>query len=229
MPDKKGVLLFSGGLDSTTTLALMKSEGYQVHALSFQYGQRHQAELEAAKKLAEVFGVTDHKIVEINMRAFGGSALTDDIAVPKNRDLKSDEIPVTYVPARNTIFLSFALAYAETIGTFDIFIGANILDYSGYPDCRPEYLKAFEDMANLATAASIEGKGKYKIHAPLIKMSKSEIIQKGLELGVDYSLTLSCYDASADGKSCGVCDSCLLRKKGFADNGMADPVEFRGN
>ncbi len=223
---KKAILLFSGGLDSTTTLALMQDEGYSVHALSFQYGQRHQAELAAAQKIAALYKVAEHKIIEINMRAFGGSALTADIDVPKNRDVKSTDIPVTYVPARNTVFLSFALAYAEVVGTFDIFIGANVLDYSGYPDCRPEYLKAFEDMANLATAASIDGKGKFKIHAPLITMSKSDIIKAGLKLGVDYSLTLSCYDPTTDGKSCGMCDSCQLRKKGFADNDMNDPVRF---
>jgi 7-cyano-7-deazaguanine synthase len=223
---KKAILLFSGGLDSTTTLALMQNDGYSVHALSFQYGQRHQAELAAAQKIAASYKVAEHKIIEINMRAFGGSALTADIDVPKNRDVKSTDIPVTYVPARNTVFLSFALAYAEVVGTFDIFIGANVLDYSGYPDCRPEYLKAFEDMANLATAASIEGKGKFKIHAPLITMSKSDIIKAGLKLGVDYSLTLSCYDPTVDGKSCGMCDSCQLRKKGFADNDMNDPVRF---
>lgn len=220
---KKAVLLLSGGLDSTTTLALAKSMGYSVYALSFKYGQRHSCELESARKVADFFKVEEYKVAEIDLRLFGGSALTDDIEVPKNRDLESSGIPITYVPARNTIFLSYALAYAEVIGAFDIFIGANIVDYSGYPDCRPQYLQAFENMANLATAATVEGKGKFTIHAPLIQMTKAEIIKKGMELGVDYSLTLSCYDPSPTGKPCGKCDSCQLRNKGFAENGMTDP------
>jgi len=221
---KKAILLLSGGLDSATTLAIMKSRGYEVYAISFSYGQRHSIELEVAKNVAKDLSVKEHKIIDINMRSFGGSALTDDIDVPKDRDMEDEQIPITYVPARNTIFLSFALAYAEVVGTFDIFIGANVLDYSGYPDCRPEYLQAFEDMANLATKATVEGQGKIKIHAPLIELSKSEIIKKGLELGVDYANTISCYDPSPEGKSCGHCDSCQLRIKGFADNGMSDPV-----
>jgi 7-cyano-7-deazaguanine synthase len=214
---KKAVLLLSGGLDSATTLAVAQSAGYEVYALSFKYGQRHSIELEFAHKVADFFKVKEHKIAEIDLRLFGGSALTSDIAVPKNRDLKKIEIPVTYVPARNTIFLSYALAYAEVIGAFDIFIGANIVDYSGYPDCRPEYLQAFEKMANLACAATVEGKGKFTIHAPLIKLTKAEIIRKGLALGVDYSMTLSCYDPSPSGQPCGKCDSCQLRNKGFAE------------
>lgn len=221
---KKAILLLSGGLDSTTTLALMKKEGYEVYAISFKYGQRHIVELSLAQKIAELYGVKDHKIAEIDLRLFGGSALTSDIEVPKDRDTENSEIPVTYVPARNTIFLSFALAYAEVVGAYDIFIGANIVDYSGYPDCRPEYLKAYENMANLATAATVDGEHKFKIHAPLIKMTKAEIIAKGLELGVDYSKTISCYDPDKLGNSCGKCDSCQLRKKGFAANGMSDPV-----
>ncbi|MCE3232074.1 MAG: queC [Rickettsiaceae bacterium] len=221
---KKAVLLLSGGLDSTTTLALAKSGGYEVYALSFKYGQRHSIELEAAKKVADALKVKEHKIAELDLRLFGGSALTDNIEVPKDRDLESTGIPITYVPARNTIFLSYALAYAEVIGAFDIFIGANAVDYSGYPDCRPEYLQAFENMANLACAATVEGKGKFTIHAPLITLTKAEIIQKGLSLGVDYSLTLSCYDPSPKGKPCGKCDSCQLRNKGFAQNGMCDPA-----
>lgn len=223
---RKAVLLLSGGLDSTTTLALMKSEGWEVYAISFKYGQRHEVELELAANIAKEFGVHGHKIAEIDLRLFGGSALTGDIDVPKDRDVENSDIPITYVPARNTIFLSFALAYAETVGAFDIFIGANIVDYSGYPDCRPEYLAAFENMANLATAATVDGKHEFKIHAPLIKMTKSDIIKMGLDLGVDYSKTISCYDPSEDGKSCGHCDSCQLREKGFADNGMGDPVQF---
>jgi 7-cyano-7-deazaguanine synthase len=221
---KKAVLLLSGGLDSATTLAIAKAAGYEVYVLSFKYGQRHECELTSAKKVADFFQVKEYKIAEIDLRLFGGSALTSDIAVPKNRDLESAGIPITYVPARNTIFLSYTLAYAEVIGAFDIFIGANIVDYSGYPDCRPEYLKAFENMANLATAASVEGKGSFKIHAPLIEMTKAEIIKKGLDLGVDYSITLSCYDPTPAGKACGKCDSCQLRGKGFAENGMVDPA-----
>jgi 7-cyano-7-deazaguanine synthase len=221
---KKAVILLSGGLDSATTLALAKSMGYTIYALSFKYGQRHICELESARKVADFFKVEEYKIADIDLRLFGGSALTDNIAVPKDRDLESAGIPITYVPARNTIFLSYALAYAEVIEAFDIFIGANIVDYSGYPDCRPEYLQAFEKMANLACAATVEGKGKFTIHAPLIEMTKAQIIAKGLELGVDYSLTLSCYDPSPAGKPCGNCDSCQLRNKGFAANGMTDPT-----
>jgi 7-cyano-7-deazaguanine synthase len=221
---KKAVILLSGGLDSATTLAVAQNQGYEVYALSFKYGQRHICELLSAKKVADFFKVKEYKIAEIDLRLFGGSALTDDIEVPKNRDLESSGIPITYVPARNTIFLSYALAYAEVIGAFDIFIGANIVDYSGYPDCRPEYLQAFENMANLATAASTDGSGKFTIHAPLIKLTKAEIIKKGLDLGVDYSITLSCYDPSPNGESCGKCDSCQLRNKGFTENDMIDPA-----
>ena len=220
---KKAVLLLSGGLDSATTCAIAVSEWYAVYALSFDYGQRHNVELVKAVELAKDFNVAEHKIAKLDLRLFGGSALTDDIEVPKNRDTDSSEIPVTYVPARNTIFLSYALAYAETIKAHDIFIGANVLDYSGYPDCRPEYLKAYEEMANLALAETIDGKKKMTIHAPLINMSKAEIIKKGLELGLDYSKTISCYDPDENGKPCGNCDSCQLRNKGFEENGILDP------
>ena len=221
---KKAVLLLSGGLDSATTFAIATSEGYEVCAISFDYGQRHNIEIEKAKELAVHLGVNEHKIVTIDLRLFGGSALTDDIKVPKNRNTDSKEIPVTYVPARNTIFLSYALAYAEVIGAYDIFIGANILDYSGYPDCRPEYLNAYEKMANLALAATVSGDKKISIKAPLLKLSKAEIIKKGIALGVDYAKTLSCYDPTPDGKPCGSCDSCQLRNKGFAENGLEDPA-----
>lgn len=224
MAGKKAVVLLSGGLDSTTVLAIAKNNSFEPYAISFKYGQRHETEISAAKKVAGKMGVAAHKIAELDLRIFGGSALTDNIDVPKNREMSNTDIPVTYVPARNTIFLSFALAYAETIGAFDIFIGANIVDYSGYPDCRPEYLQAFENMANLATAASVQGKGKFKIHAPLLKMTKAEIIKEGLKLGVDYSITTSCYDPSPEGKFCGKCDSCLHRNKGFAENGISDPA-----
>lgn len=221
---KKAIILLSGGLDSTTTAAIAKTQGYEIYALSFKYGQRHSVELASAKKVAEHLKIKEHKIAEIDLRLFGGSALTDDISVPKDRDTSKNDVPVTYVPARNTIFLSFALAYAEVTGAFDIFIGANILDYSGYPDCRPEYLQAFENMANLATAATLNNENKFKIHAPLLKMTKGEIIKKGLELGVDYSITISCYDPVPAGKPCGRCDSCQLRNKGFAENRMNDPA-----
>lgn len=223
MPSKKAIILLSGGLDSTTVLAIAKRDGYVPYALSFKYGQRHGLEIDAACRIAKTIGVAGHKIAEIDLRVFGGSALTDDINVPKDRDITDNEIPVTYVPARNTIFLSFALAYAETIGAFDIFIGANAVDYSGYPDCRPEYIKAFEDMANLATAASVEGKGRFKIHAPILRMTKADIIKEGLALGLDYSLTTSCYDPHPSGRACGLCDSCKLSQKGFLENGLTDP------
>lgn len=216
------ILLLSGGLDSTTTLAVAKELGYDVYALSFDYGQRHRVELDAATKIAQCLGVKEHKVVTIDLRLFGKSALTDDIDVPKD-SVDEHEIPVTYVPARNTIFLSFALAYAETVGAFDIFIGANQVDYSGYPDCRPQFLKAFTDMANLATAATVDGKQRFQIHAPLIDMTKADIIKTGIELGVDYGLTTSCYDPDADGKPCGHCDSCRYRQKGFAACGIHDP------
>jgi 7-cyano-7-deazaguanine synthase len=225
---KKAVALLSGGLDSTTALAIAKSEGYGVHALSFRYGQRHSVELESARRVAESLGVEKHLIVDIDLRAIGGSALTDEIEVPKERSANemSSGIPVTYVPARNTIFLSFALAWAEALGAEDIFIGVNALDYSGYPDCRPEYIEAFERMANLATKAGVEGTMRLKIHTPLIAMTKAEIIKTGLGLGVDYSLTHSCYDPTPDGLACGRCDSCLLRLKGFREAGARDPVRY---
>jgi 7-cyano-7-deazaguanine synthase len=230
MKDKpKAVVLLSGGIDSTTTLAVAKSEGFDVYALSFHYGQRHRVELEAARQIAQHLQVTKHLVVDIDLRPFGGSALTDNIEVPKNRKAAemSEAIPVTYVPARNTIFLSFALAWAEILGSEDIFIGVNALDYSGYPDCRPEYIAAFERMANLATKAGVEGKQKLKIHTPLIQMTKTQIIEKGLDLGADYSLTHSCYDPSEAGEACGECDSCLLRLKGFREAGIPDPAKYR--
>ncbi len=222
---KKAVLLLSGGLDSATTLALAKEQGFEVYALSFRYGQRHAVELLSAKKVAEQLGVAQHKIADIDLRLFGGSALTDDISVPKDRsDAEIGEgIPITYVPARNTIFLSFALAWAEVLKAYDISIGVNALDYSGYPDCRPEFIEAFEKTANLATAYGVEAKQKIRIHTPIIHMKKADIIREGLRLGVNYSLTISCYDPTSDGKPCGQCDSCSLRNKGFAENGMRDP------
>jgi len=212
MPNR-AVVLLSGGVDSTTTLAIAKAQGFACYALSFRYGQRHVIELEAAQRVAKAFGI-EHKIVDIDLRAFGGSALTADIAVPKDRPVE-DTIPVTYVPARNTIFLSFALAWAEVLGAQDIFIGVNALDYSGYPDCRPEYIAAFQQMAGLATKAGVEG-ARVRVHTPLIEMRKADIIRKGLELGVDYELTFSCYDPTPDGMPCGHCDSCRIREQGFA-------------
>ncbi|HEY7192922.1 MAG TPA: 7-cyano-7-deazaguanine synthase QueC [Gemmatimonadales bacterium] len=210
---RRAVVLLSGGVDSTTTLAIAKAQGFECHALSFSYGQRHGVELEAARRVAQRFGV-DHKTLEIELRAFGGSALTDDIAVPKDRPI-DDSIPVTYVPARNTIFLSFALAWAEVLGARDIFIGVNALDYSGYPDCRREYIAAFQNLADLATKAGVEG-ARFRVHTPLIEMSKADIIRKGLDLGVDYDLTFSCYDPTPEGAACGHCDSCRIREQGFA-------------
>ena len=212
---KRAVVLLSGGVDSTTILAIATAEGYACYALSFRYGQRHGIELEAARRVAKALGAMEHKILDIDLREFGGSALTDDIAVPKDR-IPDSSIPVTYVPARNTIFLSFALAWAEVLGAQDIFIGVNALDYSGYPDCRPEYIAAFQRMADLATKAGVEGSQRLTIHAPLIHMSKVDIIRKGLELGVDYDLTFSCYDPTPDGAPCGHCDSCRIREQGFA-------------
>ena len=223
------VVLLSGGLDSTTTLAIAKFEGFRPYALSFRYGQRHAVELESAKRVAEAMGVAEHLIADIDLRRFGGSALTADIAVPKARSLAAmgGGIPVTYVPARNTVFLSFALAWAEVLGASDIFIGVNALDYSGYPDCRPEYIAAYAHMANLATAAGVEGRQRLQIHAPLIQLTKAQIIQRGTALGVDYALTSSCYDPGQDGRPCGECDSCQLRAKGFAEAGLADPLLAR--
>ena len=222
------VVLLSGGLDSATVLAIARSEGYQPHALSFRYGQRHAVELSAAERVARSQGVVSHRVVEIDLRQFGGSALTSDIAVPKkaSADEIGSDIPITYVPARNTIFLSFALAFAEVTGSSDIFIGVNALDYSGYPDCRPEYIEAFQRMANLATKAAVEGNQQVKIHTPLIHLTKAQIIRRGLDLGVDYSLTSSCYDPDPSGAACGRCDSCLLRLKGFAENGVRDPIRY---
>jgi 7-cyano-7-deazaguanine synthase len=226
---RKAVVLLSGGLDSTTTLAIARSEGYEVYALTFRYGQRHEVEIEAAQRIAALYDVTQHVIAEIDLRAFGGSALTDDIAVPKNRELKemSDGIPVTYVPARNTIFLSFALAWAEVLGASNIYIGVNALDFSGYPDCRPEYIEAFQRMADLATKAGVEGRQQLKIHTPLISLTKAEIVKKGIGLGVDYSQTITCYDPTDEGAACGECDACLLRLKGFAENNLFDPAKYR--
>lgn len=226
---KKAVVLLSGGLDSTTTLAMAKRDGFDVHAMTFRYGQRHQAEIVAARQIAANAGVANHVIVDIDLRAFGGSALTDvDIDVPKARDLSDigDGIPVTYVPGRNTIFLSFALAWAEVLEASDIFIGVNALDYSGYPDCRPEFIEAYERMANLATAAAVEGRQRVKIHTPLLRLTKGQIVAEGIALGVDYSQTITCYDPSDAGEACGACDACLLRVKGFAENGMTDPAPY---
>ena len=225
----KAVVLLSGGLDSTTTLAIAQSEGYDAHAITFRYGQRHEGEIEAARRVAQRFGVVQHVVAQIDLRMFGGSALTSEIAVPKGRSLDAigTGIPITYVPARNTIFLSFALAWAEVLGASDVFLGVNALDYSGYPDCRPEYIEAFERMANLATKAGVEGRQHLKIHTPLIHLTKAQIIQRGSALGVEYGLTLTCYDPSAQGEACGRCDACLLRLKGFAESGLADPAPYR--
>ena len=223
------VVLLSGGLDSATVLAIARSAGYQCYALSFRYGQRHALELERASELARRLDAAQHTVVDIDLRQFGGSALTGDIDVPKDRSTTEmgKGIPVTYVPARNTIFLSLALAWAETLNAVDIFIGVNALDYSGYPDCRPEYIEAFERMANLATKAGVEGRQRLKIHTPLIELSKAQIIRRGIELGVDYAITLSCYDPGANGEPCGACDSCVLRAKGFAEAGVRDPLLAR--
>jgi 7-cyano-7-deazaguanine synthase len=223
------IVLLSGGLDSTTTLAYAIDRGFDVRAITFRYGQRHAHEVEAARRIAKGFGVREQIVVDIDLRSFGGSALTSDLPVPKDRGAKEmgdGTIPITYVPARNTIFLSFALAWAEVLGASDIFIGVNALDYSGYPDCRPEYIVAFERMANLATRAGVEGTLRITIHAPLIDLTKGQIIELGRTLGVDYSLTTSCYDPAPDGRACGRCDACLLRRKGFDDAGMKDPVAY---
>ena len=228
--NKKVVVLLSGGIDSATVLAIACSEGFRLFALTFRYGQRHRREVEAAKKVANSLGAIEHRIIDIDLAGFGGSALTDpNIEVPKDRSElgNTTEIPPTYVPARNTIFLSYALAWAEVLGAFDIFIGVNTTDYSGYPDCRAEFIAAYEKTASLATAAAIEGKGQYRIHTPIINMTKAQIILTGTELGVDYSLTHSCYDPDEYGRNCGGCDSCRLRLKGFAEAGLKDPVEYR--
>ncbi|MBK5970734.1 MULTISPECIES: 7-cyano-7-deazaguanine synthase QueC [Thiorhodovibrio] len=226
---QNAVVLLSGGLDSTTALAIAKAEGFSAHALSFRYGQRHAVELEAAQRVASALGVIEHVIADIDLRRFGGSALTADISVPKGRPAATMAagIPVTYVPARNTVFLSFALAWAEVLEASDIFIGVNALDYSGYPDCRPEYIAAYERMANLATAAGVEGRQQLRIHTPLIDLTKAQIIQRGIALGIDYGLTSSCYDPDADGRPCRQCDSCQLRAKGFAEAGLSDPLLTR--
>jgi len=226
MNKPKAVVLLSGGLDSTTVLAMAMPLDFDVYAISFRYGQRHSIELEKAAQVAQRLGAARHIVVDVNLRAFGGSALTSDTAVPKGRATSemSHGIPITYVPARNTIFLSFALAWAEVIGSSDIFVGVNALDYSGYPDCRPEYIEAYERMANLATRAGVEGIQELKIHAPLIKLSKADIVRAGTALGVDYSITSSCYDPGPDGRPCGSCDSCMLRAKGFAEAGLPDPL-----
>jgi len=217
------VVLLSGGLDSATTLAIAKAEGYELHALSFRYGQRHAVELVAATRVAAAIGVAEHRIIDIDLRSFGGSALTADIPVPTQ---PSEGIPVTYVPARNTIFLSYALAWCEVLGAADIFIGVNAVDYSGYPDCRPEFIRAFEALANLATRAGVEGGVRFTVHAPLIAMSKEAIIRRGLALGVDYGLTRSCYALDGEGRACGECDSCRIRLKGFAGLGIVDPAVY---
>jgi 7-cyano-7-deazaguanine synthase len=226
---RRAVVLLSGGLDSATVLAIARSQGFELYALSFSYGQRHIWELQAAARVAASIGVTKHRVANIDLRIFGGSALTDEIEVPKGRSTEEmgRGIPITYVPARNTIFLSFALAWAEVLGSSDIFIGVNALDYSGYPDCRPEFIEAFENMANLATKAGVEARQELKIHTPLIALSKAEIIRKGIELGVDFALTSSCYEPSASGEPCGECDSCALRRKGFRENGLEDPLRYR--
>ena len=224
----RAICLISGGLDSATCLAIARSEGYECYCLSFDYGQRHRIELEAARQVAKQLGAKEHRIATIDLRVFGGSALTDDIAVPKDRAENEMQagIPVTYVPARNTIFLSFALAYAEVVGAADIFIGVNAIDYSGYPDCRPEFIRAFERMANLATRAGVEGATKIAIRTPLIKMTKADIVRNAVALGVDLSLTHSCYEPGADGRACGRCDSCILRRKGFEEAGVRDTAEL---
>lgn len=226
---RPAIVLLSGGLDSTTALAVAQRDGFAVHALTFRYGQRHAVEVEAARRIAARAGVARHVVVDIDLRVFGGSALTGDLEVPKDRDLDtpSSEIPVTYVPARNTIFLSYALAFAEVTGAWDIFIGVNALDYSGYPDCRPEYMDAFTRLANLATRAAVEGQGTMRIHTPLLQLTKAEIIKLGLSLGVDYAATTSCYDPAPDGAACGRCDACRLRLKGFAAIGVRDPARYR--
>ena len=225
----RAVVLLSGGLDSATARVLARRQGFECHALSVDYGQRHRIELERAAAVAQVLGAVEHRVVTLDLRQIGGSALTADIAVPKDRrpEEMSHGVPVTYVPARNTILLGLALGFAEVVEAFDLFIGANAIDYSGYPDCRPEFLAAFEHLANLATKAGTEGAGTFRVHAPLLKLTKAEIIREGTKLGVDYSLTLSCYEPDATGRACGRCDSCLLRKKGFAEAGLPDPTDYQ--
>ncbi len=222
---KKAIVLYSGGLDSTTCVAMARAAGYEVYGLSFSYGQRHSIELERAKEFAPQLGIAKHLILDVNMRQIGGSALTADIAVPENRSIDA-AIPITYVPARNTVFLAYALAWAEAMQSFDIFIGVNSVDYSGYPDCRPEFIQAFTQMANLATKAGVEQQGRYTIHTPLMHMTKAQIIRTGTELGIDYALTHSCYAPDSQGRACGACDSCVLRLKGFREAGMQDPVAY---
>ena len=224
---KRAVVLLSGGLDSATVLAISRAEGFESYALSFRYGQRHEREITAAERVAQSLGAHEHRIAQIDLRIFGGSALTADLPVPSGRSETeiAAEIPITYVPARNTIFLSYALAWAEVLAAQDIFIGANAVDYSGYPDCRPEFIRAFEQLANLATRAGVEG-NRFTIHAPLISLRKSEIIQRGMSLGIDYSLTHSCYQPTAEGLACGLCDSCQLRRKGFRGAGLSDPIAY---
>lgn len=228
MSHEKAVVLLSGGMDSATTAAIAKSRGFEVYALSFRYGQRHAFELEAARRVAAHLGLVRHIVLDVDLRAFGGSALTDDLPVPKDTPLEriGQGIPSTYVPARNTIFLAFALGWAEVLGARDIFLGANALDYSGYPDCRPEFLSAFQEMANLATRAGVEG-SRIRIHAPLLTLSKGEIVTQGLKLGVDFGLTSTCYDPAADGSPCGRCEACSLRDKGFREAGVDDPLQTR--
>jgi 7-cyano-7-deazaguanine synthase len=230
-PRPKAVVLLSGGLDSATTLAIALREGFDAFALTFRYGQRHEVEVEAAQRVASHFGVTEHVIVPLDFRRFGGSALTSGIEVPKGRSLGEigTGVPVTYVPARNTIFLSYALAWAEVLGAADIFIGINVLDHSGYPDCRPEYIEAFERLANLATKAGVEGTRRFSIRIPLASLTKAEIIRRGLSLGVEYAMTVTCYDPSPNGEACGLCDACLLRLQGFKENAMRDPVPYRSS
>jgi 7-cyano-7-deazaguanine synthase len=227
--EKPAVVLLSGGLDSATIAAIARHEGYQVHALSIDYGQRHRFELQAAQRVAEAIGVVEHKVLTIDLATLGGSALTDDIDVPHSRseDEMAEGIPITYVPARNTVMLSLALGYAEVRGAADIFIGVNAVDYSGYPDCRPEFIDCFQQLANLATKAGVEGTSRFQIHVPLINMSKAEIVRRGVELGVDYGLTHTCYSPDERGISCGLCDACQLRRKGFAEAGLVDPIEYQ--
>jgi 7-cyano-7-deazaguanine synthase len=228
--NKKAVVLLSGGLDSATTLAMARAEAFQVATLTVDYGQRHRRELECARRVSQALGGFRHTVVAVDLRALGGSALTAGIDVPKDRSHEEigQGIPITYVPARNTVLLGLALGYAETLNAFDIFIGVNAIDYSGYPDCRPEFLQQFESLANLATKAAVEGQGTFRIHAPLLKKTKAEIIREGVRLGVDYSLTLSCYDPDLEGRACGRCDSCRLRFKGFQEAGIQDPIKYQG-